>query len=250
MRAVCLLVSLLVSTVPIARAAEVPLYLMDIPPMASKTAPHGVVGEIVLDAMKRAHLTPRLIFMPKNRAIVTVQLTTANDTLILPLARMPEREALFTWIAPLYQAERGFFTRGKRIRSFAEGRAALRSVAVARGTANGAILRAQGFRADQIYEISLNQDAPRMLLEGRMDAWFGPLEEMAVYLQEEGEAAKIVAGPGLITTDNYLACARLCDPVLVRKLRDALAQMEKGGAIKAIRARHGHKGTVSAVADH
>jgi polar amino acid transport system substrate-binding protein len=223
---------------------------MDIPPMASRTAPHGVVGEIVLEAMKRAHLTPRLIFMPKNRAIVTVQLTTAHDTLILPLARMPEREALFTWIAPLYRAERGFFTAGKPIRSFAEGRAALRSVAVARGTANGAILRAQGFRDDQIYDISVNQDAPRMLLEGRMGAWFGPLEEMALYLEQEAEGARIVAGPALITTENYLACARQCDPVLVGKLREALARMEKEGVIKAIRARHGHKGAMSAVTDH
>lgn len=251
MRAICLLASLLLHAAA-ARADEVPLYLMDIPPMASKTAPHGVVGEIVLEAMKRARLAPRLIFMPKNRAIVTVQLGTNHDALILPLARMPEREALFTWIAPLYQAERGFFTRGKRFDSFAQARGTLRTVAVARGTANGSILRAQGFRADQIYEISVNQDAPRMLLEGRMDAWFGPIEEMALYLEREPEAGKIVAGPGLMATENYLACSRQCDPVLVGKMREAIAQMEKDGAIKAIRARYTRKAppAASAVTHH
>jgi len=241
--------SLLLSTVLTAHAAEVPLYLMDIPPMASQSAEPGVVGEIVLAAMKRAGLAPRLVFMPKNRAIVTVALPGTRDTLILPLARMPEREAQFTWIARLYQAKRGFFTLDQPVRSFAEGRQRLRSVAVARGTANGAILRAQGFRPDQIYEISVNQDAPRMLREGRMQAWFGPLEEMALYLKANGD---IVAGPGLVTTDNYLACSRQCDPALVDKLVTAIARMEKEGLIKTIRAKYALKGRTppSAVADH
>jgi len=206
----------------------------------------------VLEAMRRAQLTPRLIFMPKNRSIITVQLTTEHDTLILPLARVPEREALFTWIAPLYQAERGFFTRGQRMRSFAEARAALRAVAVARGTVNGAILREHGFRPEQIYEISVNQDAPRMLLEGRVDAWFGPIEEMQVYLEGGADESSILAGPGLTTTENYLACSRQCNPKLVAKLQAALARMEKEGVTRAIRARYARKAPAagSAVTDH
>ncbi|UUZ49020.1 hypothetical protein LP420_00205 [Massilia sp. B-10] len=70
----------------------------------------------------------------------------------------------------------------------------MRAVAVARGTINLAILREQGFKPEQLYEISNNEDVPRMLLEERMDAWFGPVEEMQVYLRAQALSERIVAG--------------------------------------------------------
>lgn len=239
MRTVRGTLSVLLLTSALAAAAEdVPLYVMDIPPMASKDGAHGVVGEIVLEAMKRAGLTPRLIFMPKNRAILTLQLPTSRDELILPLARLPEREPHFTWIAQLYHAERGFFTTGEQIRSYAQARSSLRAVAVARGTANVSLLREQGFKPEQIFEISLNDDVPRMLLAGRIQAWFGPLEEMQVYLRDEPRRSQIIAGAALSTTDNYLACSQQCSPALVARLTAALGKMEKDGSIKAIRHKY------------
>jgi polar amino acid transport system substrate-binding protein len=223
-----------------ARAETVELYLMDIPPMSSRTAAgHGVVGEIVLEAMKRAGITPKLVFMPKNRAILTVQQYGMVDKLILPIARAPEREAQFTWISALYKAERGFFTLGTRLRTFAEARQTTRAVAVARGTINVGILREQGFPPEQLYEISNNDDVPRMLLEERMDAWFGPIEEMQLYLRAQGLSERIVAGPGLMSTENYLACSKRCSPALVERLGNELAKMEKDGSSRAIRVKHG-----------
>ncbi|HEY0065306.1 MAG TPA: transporter substrate-binding domain-containing protein [Telluria sp.] len=229
---------LLLSTAPRAQAEEVPVFVMDIPPMATKSGSHGVVGEIVLEAMKRARLTPRLVFMPKNRAIVTMQLPGTRDHLILPLARLPEREGQFTWIAQLYHAERGFFTTGAPIRSYAQARSALRTIAVARGTANLTLLRDQGFKPEQILEISLNDDVPRMLLAGRIQAWFGPIEEMEIYLRDEPRRNQIVAGPALATTDNYLACSKQCSPALVVKLVAEISKMEQDGTIKAIRHKY------------
>lgn len=239
MRAARSLAILLLGTALSAQAHEVPLYFMDIPPMASKTpGSHGVVGEIALEAMKRAGIKPQLIFAPKNRAIMTLQLPTSRDMFILPVARLPERENNFTWIALLYKAERGFFTLGPRMRSFPEAQQSLRAVAVARGTANGAILRDQGFKPEQIYEISDNVDVPRMLVEGRMDAWFGPIEEMQIYLLADPLRDKVVAGPALTVTDNYLACSKRCNPELVAKLVAEIAKMEREGVIKAIRSKY------------
>ncbi|UUZ54597.1 transporter substrate-binding domain-containing protein [Massilia sp. H-1] len=195
MSSVRLLPVLLLLLAPVVRAQPVELFVMDIPPMSSSTAVgHGVVGEIVLEAMRRAGITPKLVYTPKNRAILTVQQYGSVDQLILPIARGPEREANFTWISALYKAERGFFTLGTRLRSFAEARKTMRAVAVARGTINLAILREQGFKPEQLYEISNNEDVPRMLLEERMDAWFGPVEEMQVYLRAQALSERIVAG--------------------------------------------------------
>ncbi|UUZ49021.1 hypothetical protein LP420_00210 [Massilia sp. B-10] len=120
MSSVRLLPVLLLLLAPVVRAQPVELFVMDIPPMSSSTAVgHGVVGEIVLEAMRRAGITPKLVYTPKNRAILTVQQYGSVDQLILPIARGPEREANFTWISALYKAERGFFTLGTRLRSFA-----------------------------------------------------------------------------------------------------------------------------------
>lgn len=240
MSSVRLLPVLLLLLAPVVRAQPVELFVMDIPPMSSRTAgSHGVVGEIVLEAMRRAGLTPKLVYMPKNRAILTVQQYGSVDQLILPIARGPEREANFTWISALYRAERGFFTLGSRLRSFAEARKTMRAVAVARGTINLAILREQGFKPEQLYEISNNEDVPRMLLEERMDAWFGPVEEMQVYLRAQALSERIVAGPALMSTENYLACSKRCSKELVGKLARELDKMEKDGSSQAIRNKHG-----------
>lgn len=234
----------------LASATEpVVVHIMDIPPMSSKSAAsHGVVGEIVLEAMRRASLKPDLVFMPTNRSILTVQMSNAEDVLILPIARSPEREGHFTWIRSLYKAERAFVTRARRITSFAEARASLRSVAIARGTVNLDMLRKQGFTPEQLYEISDNEQVPRMLAEGRMEAWFGPIDEMEVYLRAQPRHAGLVVGPALASTDNYVACSRRCNPALVSKLALELAKMDKDGTTKAIRLKHG--APKSAVANH
>jgi polar amino acid transport system substrate-binding protein len=225
-----------------ARAESVTLYVMAVPPMSTRNGPgHGVVDDIVLEAMRRAGMTPQLAYPPNNRAIVTVRLPTSRNELIIPLARVPEREAHFTWIAPLYKVERAFFTTGARIDSFAQAREQLRSIAVARGTANPLILLAAQIDARHIHEISDNDNVPRMLLAGRMEAWFGPVEQMRVFLRGVPERAQVVEGAVVGSTDNYLACSRQCDPKLVARLRLQISRMEHDGSIKAIRARYAQR---------
>lgn len=243
MRAACFLFCSLLCAAGGARADTVSLYVMEVAPMSTRRGPgHGVVGEIVLEAMRRAGIAPQLQYPPNNRAIVTVQLPTSRDLLIIPLARVPEREAQFTWIAPLYKVERAFFTTAGKIDSYEQARRQLRSIAVARGTVTPVLLRAERFDPRQIYEISDNDNVPRMLLAGRMDAWFGPVEQMRVYLRALGGRGKVIEGAPVGTTDNYLACSRRCDPALVARLRQQIARMEHDGTIRAIRARHAAQG--------
>lgn len=239
MRLACLLACLLLCAPGKARAEPVQLYVMDVPPLSTRNGPgHGVVGDIVLEAMRRAGMAPVLQFAPNNRAIVTVQLEGSRDLLIIPLARVAEREAHFTWIAPLYKVERAFFTTGARIDSYEQARRTLHSIAVARGTVTPVILENAHFDPRQIYPINDNDNVPRMLLAGRMDAWFGPVEQMRVFLRGTAERAKVVEGKVVGSTENYLACSRQCDPALVARLRAEIAGMERDGTLKAIRARY------------
>jgi len=241
MRRACLVAALLLAAGGV-RADSVPLYVMEVPPMSTRNGPgHGVVGDIVLEAMRRAGIGAQLAFPPNNRAIVTVQLPASRNLLIIPLARVPEREAHFTWIAPLYKVERAFFTTGARIDSYAQARAQLHSIAVARGTVTPLILRAAQIDPQHIHEISDNDNVPRMLLAGRMQAWFGPVEQMRVYLRGVERRDEVVEGAVVGSTDNYLACSRQCDPGLVAKLRAQISRMEHDGSIKAIRARYAQR---------
>ncbi len=239
MRLVHLLPCLMLAALGAARAQPVQLFVMDVPPLTSKSgARHGVLGEIVLEALARAGIKPQLQFPPNNRAIVVVRLPTSRDQLIIPLARVPEREHEYTWIAPLHKVDRAFFSTKTRIDSYTQARTTLHSVAVARGTVAPVILRAEDFSPQQIYEINDNDNVPRMLLAERMDAWFGPVEQMRLFLQGVPRREKVIEGAVVGSTDNYLACSRQCDPALVSRLRSALAKMEHDGTIKAIRARY------------
>lgn len=241
MRLLCLLSCLLLATCG-ARAEPVQLYVMDVPPISIKDGPgRGVVGDIVIEAMMRAGMEPQLQFPPNNRAIVTVRLPSSRDLLILPLARVADREHDFTWIAPLYKVERAFFTTGTRIDSYAQARTSLRSIAVARGTVTPVLLLAEQFEPEQIYEISDNDNVPRLLLAGRMEAWFGPVEQMRVFLHNVEQRDKVIEGASVGSTDNYLACSLQCDPRLVARISVQLAKMERDGTIRAIRARYALK---------
>ncbi len=219
------------------RAQEVPLYLMDVPPYAMD-APEGkgMVGDVVLEAMRRAGYTPKVLVVPSPRALQ--QVPKMEDVLIIPLARLREREAQFTWIAHILDVERAFYTRERKVASFAEARAAFQTVAVSRGSAGYFILLEQGFDKEQILEVNQGLTAPKMLQLGRVDAWYNPVLE-ADRLQGELEGSpRFVASTLLGPTGQYLGCAKACNPAMVHRLSSAIREMQKDGTVQKIIARY------------
>lgn len=217
-------------------AAELPLYLMEVPPITlNQPQRKGIVGDVTLEALRRAGYAHRLVVVPSPRALATVPLL--RDTLIIPLARIASREQSFTWIAKIMQVERAFFTRERRIRSFAEARASLGHIAVSRGSAGYSILLEQGFAPAQIVEVNQGPSALHMLQAGRVDAWYNPILE-AQLLQREGAGLRLVMGKPLGATGQYLACSRQCDPELVRRLARAVQEMRADGSLERIQARY------------
>lgn len=221
-------------------AGEVPLYLMVVPPYTvDEPQRKGLAGDIALEAIRRAGYTAQVQVVPNNRAIATVQAEASRNELILPLARLKEREAGFTWVAPLAKVNRAFFATGRSVQSFAEARTRFRVIAVARGTAGVNILREQGFPDSQLYEVADNITAARMLMLGRVDAWYGPVLQFRSWAREVDPQHQVQASAMLGSTVNYLACSRVCDPQLRKRLADAVEQMGRDGSIKAIEARYG-----------
>lgn len=217
-------------------ATELPLYLMEVPPITlNQPERKGMVGDVTLEALRRAGYAHRLVVLPSPRALATVPLL--RDTLIIPLARLGSREQSFTWIAEIMQVERAFFTRERRIQSFAEARASLGRIAVSRATAGYSILLEQGFAPEQIVEVNQGLPALHMLQAGRVDAWYNPILE-AQLLQREGTGRPLVMGAALGSTGQYLACSRHCDPELVRRLAAAVQGMREDGSLQRITGRY------------
>lgn len=219
---------------------ELAIYLMEVPPLTINAPEHkGLVGDLAFEALRRAGFQPRLIVVPNNRALTVVAGSDARDTLIIPLARIEEREAVYTWIAPLARVNRAFFSLNRSVHSFDEARATFRQVGVARGTAGLNILRREGFAERQIYEISQGEAALKMLLMGRFDAWYGPVAEGKAMLKALDAGDKAVLSAPLGASFNYLGCSKVCDPAIVARLQKALRAMEQDGSAREIRQKYG-----------
>ncbi|WP_296000801.1 ABC transporter substrate-binding protein [Rugamonas sp.] len=222
-----------------AATADVTLYMMEVPPLTVNAVDRrGPAGDITMEAIRRAGYRPDLKVVPSNRAMRQVQLTTSRDELIIPLARQQEREPHYTWIAPVAKVHRAFFSMTRRVRSFGEARTAFRTIAVARGTAGLNILHEQGFPDAQLVEVVDGIAAAKMLMIGRVDAWYGPELQFRQWQRETDPQGRVQKGARLGSTENYLACSRSCDPVLVARLGEALEKMRRDGSIKAIEARY------------
>jgi polar amino acid transport system substrate-binding protein len=228
---------LLALTVACASAQEVTLYLMEVPPYAMDAPQQkGMVGDVVLEALRRAGYQTRLVVVPSPRALSAVP--GMQDTLIIPLARTKDRETHYTWIAHILNVERAFFTLDRKVTSFAEAKAAFKSIGVARASAGYPILLEQGFDADQIQVLNQGVSAVRMLQSHRIDAWYNPVLEAELLQREAGVPSSFAMSPTLGPTEQYLGCSRKCDPKLVASLSAAIKAMQRDGTVQKMIAHY------------
>lgn len=236
-RTLCLAALLCCASQACARLQQVDLYLPDAPPltMLEAGASHGMVGDATLLALKRAGYQVRILVAPWARA--QKRTMEGRDTLVIPLSRTPDREASYTWIAPIMELQRAFFTLDEPVKDFAEARDRYRQIGVGLGTAQNEILRREGFDSGQIRSLVLG-DKPAQLLEmGRIDAWFTGVPE-GLYIWPRVSHQRLRMSPPLAATDLYLACSLACDPQLVDDLRTAIDALRADGSLKRIQARY------------
>lgn len=215
-----------------AMAETVTLYLMDVPPFAiDALGQRGILGDVVVEAARRMGDTLEIIAEPSPRVLRFVP--DKENVLVIPLARLASREDQFTWISHIINVERAFFTLDKRIDTFEQAKAQLRSIAVARDSAGHRILLEQGFDPAVLQIVNQGESAPRMLERKRFDAWYNPVLE-AETLQDSLGIKRFVKGNNIGPTRQYLACSKLCDPKLVKRYESAIAAMQADGTVKKI----------------
>lgn len=213
-------------------AEEVTLYLMEVPPYAmNEPTRKGIVGDVVMEAARRVGDTVRIVVEPSPRILSAVP--HLSNALVIPLARLKDREERFTWISHVTNVERAFFTLNKRIRSFDEAKAQFKSIAVARESAGYRILLEQGFSVDQLQIVNQGESAPRMLEMGRVDAWYNPVLEAELLQSQIGNKGFAMSDP-MGTTEQYLGCSKVCDPQLVKRYAMVIDGMRRDGTLKRL----------------
>lgn len=82
-----------------------------------------------------------------------------------------------------------FYALQRKADSYVDAKARFARIAVSRNTANHEILLAEGFAKEQLVEVDAGESAPRMLLAGRVDAWFNMEPESQALLNQLGAPA-------------------------------------------------------------
>ncbi len=195
----------------------------------------GALMEMVREVCRRLKLTPETEFVPWRRALFLA--TSMPATAIFPLTRLPDREAQFRWLAPLYEEQYLFLA--PRHGSFDTTRVAEmkdRRIALLRGAAQGAILTELGYR--NLVEAASIDEIHRFLLGGMADAVFGERNIIRASLKSHAGQQQFELSAPLRTTTAWLAGSLDFSEDDVRLFQRAMAAMEADGSKRRILARY------------
>lgn len=213
--------------------AAISIMASEIPPLVlEEPARRGIVLDMVVEAVRRAGLVPHITFMPWKRVKETG--SAAKDTLIVPLTRLPSREADFTWIAPLLSVERVLVSLKHRVDTLDQARALGVRIIVAAGSAPEQALKDANYPLHLIISVPMGMNEPYMLRMGRGDAWFTSGFQAQWRWQGEGHTEPLIVGDVIQVDSIYLGCSLQCDPAYVKALAAAVESMRLDGTLAAI----------------
>jgi polar amino acid transport system substrate-binding protein len=209
-----------------------------LPPLVLENQPGraGALREMVAELCKRAGLAPDTAFVPWPRAVFLA--TTLPATAIYPLTRLPEREAQFRWLAPLYDEHYVFVApRGQRFDTSHPERMKHMRIAMLRGSAQIMMLRELGYR--RFVEGKSIDEVHRFLVGGMADASFGERNIIRASLKSRGAEADFDLSAPVRTTTAWLAGSLdfTVDDALVFKR--AAEAMGADGTSRKILAKYG-----------
>lgn len=199
----------------------------------------GMSTEVVQAMLRNAGLEAKIEFLPWARAYRLAQIEP--NTLIYSIARIPEREHLFSWIGTVAPYWTSFYklkaNTELEINSLDDARP--HRVGVSRADVIKTFLENRGF--EQLEVASADNLAIRMLFFSRMDLL--AFDESAIPIEAEKAGLDItmierVFRIEALSSELYVAIHPDSDPALVRKLRNGLKEVKESGEYKTIRSRY------------
>jgi polar amino acid transport system substrate-binding protein len=214
-----------------AAARTLEIYTLDAPPLViEKGDNHGIHGDVLLEAVKRAGFDAQLVFLPWRRG----QITVANgvDLLIIPFARTPEREPNYTWIANIYTVERTFATLDAPIDSIEQAKSRNTLIMVGQGATQGDFLRNNGISNLQSQPVGVSEI--EMLTKGRVTSWFNSTPETLWKWKQSGHKEKLFIGKPITSDEVWVACSKKCSSDITGPIAEAIDAMRQDGSLKKI----------------
>lgn len=216
-----------------ATARTLEIYTLNAPPLVIEEGNnHGILGDVLLEAVKRIGADAQLIFLPWLRGQDIV--ANGENMLIIPFVRTPEREPNYTWISNVYTIERTFATLDAPIDSIEQAKTQNTTILVGKGSAQEQLLLRSGIDKSSLHSQIIGRSEIDMLDMGRVGAWFNSTPETLWKWKQSENKKKIIIGKAISTDDVYIACSKKCSADVTDPIAKAIDAMKQDGTIAKI----------------
>jgi polar amino acid transport system substrate-binding protein len=213
-------------------AAELPPYTFHVPPptVSESGEPRGAVYEVVREMARRVGHSGAIEFMPWTRAQEIAQQT--SDVGILALTRSPEREANYSWIAPILVDDL-VLVGGAGVDVSDLDKVKDRPVGVLRRSGAEALLRERGF--SRIVPASEEWINAQKMRDRLIDAWLAPrLMVLYGYREVGGDVTMLSLGQIVRRSEIFLAGSRNLPAAEIERWRKSFEALQADGTVERI----------------
>lgn len=212
-------------------ATPIEVLSADVRPLSIADGPRrGLVLDIVDEALRGLGYEPRFTFLPFADALSRTQ--AEPNRLMAPVARSPQREALFAWIAEIIAVPQAMGTLANRPAVDLEGARQLRRIGIVGAGVQESFLRERGFENLVAYPTA--RAIAQALNDGQLDAWYSTATEIAMQFEAIGKAELVRVGPTIQTAPVWLAGNLATGALPITDLARAVADLKQSGAIERI----------------
>lgn len=223
-------------------AAELKIFTEDSPPGSylKNGKPAGLAVEVVRGILRRLEVHGTIEMVPWARGY-SMALSEPRVALFAT-TRLPQREALFQWVGPIYTQTWGFYARRDskvKIHSLKEAMHVAR-IGTYHKDAKEQFLLAKGFA--NLVSANRNISNVKHLLRGDIDLWVSSDFNMPYLVRQAGEdPSQFKEAFAFRRVENYIVFSLKTPGETVAAWRRALAEMKRDGTYRRICARYDYK---------
>lgn len=212
-------------------ATSVEVLSADVRPLSIAEGPRrGLVIDIVDEALRSLGYDPRFTFLPFADALSRTRAEPGR--LMAPVARSPQREALFAWVAEIIAVPQAMGTLADTSVVDLDGARQLRRIGIVGSGVQESFLRERGF--NNLVAFPTAREIAQALAQRQVDAWYSTTTEIAIQFEAIGMAEMVRIGPTIQTAPVWLAGNLAMGTVPVAELAAAVAGLKQSGAIDRI----------------
>ena len=211
------------------------LYTEDSPPSSydENGRIKGLSVDIVREILRRIGQPDTIALVPWARGYQLVQ--SEADTALFSTTRLPQREAMFSWVGPLYRQHWGFYRWHASPIRIADIDAArqVKRIGTYRQDAKMQYLQALGF--ENLVSTNKNITNLTHLQRGDIDLWVSSDFNMPYQARQAGASPdQLALAYSFHTVGNYIAFAKGTSPHVIRLWQAVLDEMKSDGSYQRI----------------